>query len=112
MKKKEKWDETIKESMKQCRAVRKTQIDDIKNINDIEYNTYDKIIFLYEKSSKSSKITDIIDNKDKNILCIIGPEGGFTDSEVEKLKNKKAIEVSLGNRILRAETALQFLYLV
>lgn len=91
--------------MKQCRAVRKTQIDDIKNINDIEYNAYDKIIFLYEKSSKSSKITDIIDNKDKNILCIIGPEGGFTDSEVEKLKNKKAIEVSLGNRILRAETA-------
>jgi 16S rRNA (uracil1498-N3)-methyltransferase len=35
---------------------------------------------------------------------IIGPEGGFTDSEREKLR-QKAMHVSLGPRILRAETA-------
>lgn len=37
------------------------------------------------------------------IICI-GPEGGFTDREVEMAKKKGAHLVSLGNRILRAET--------
>ena len=42
---------------------------------------------------------------DKNILCIIGPEGGITEDEALFLKEKNACEVSLGVRILRAETA-------
>ena len=60
---------------------------------------------MYENSNNSQKITEVITNKDKNILYIIGPEGGFEESEVEFFKNKKAYEISLGNRILRAETA-------
>ena len=42
---------------------------------------------------------------DKNVLYIIGPEGGITDEEVGFLKSIGAIEISLGKRILRAETA-------
>ena len=40
----------------------------------------------------------------KNIAVIIGPEGGFADSEAEKLKDV-AERVGLGKRILRTETA-------
>ena len=36
---------------------------------------------------------------------IVGPEGGITEEEVMFLKNKGGIEISLGKRILRAETA-------
>lgn len=103
--KKEKWDDIVKESMKQCRAVTKTDILSIKKIGEIDYTKYDKVIYLYENSKSSQKITEVITNKDKNILYIIGPEGGFDESEVDFLKNKKAYEISLGNRILRAETA-------
>ena len=35
----------------------------------------------------------------------IGPEGGFTNKEIERLIAKKVIPFSLGPRILRAETA-------
>lgn len=35
----------------------------------------------------------------------IGPEGGFSEAEVEFAENKGIIPVSLGKRILRAETA-------
>ena len=38
-------------------------------------------------------------------MYIIGPEGGITQKEVEFLKKNGAIEISLGKRILRAETA-------
>jgi RNA methyltransferase, rsmE family len=50
-------------------------------------------------------LSEIIKKEDKNILYIIGPEGGITADEVDFLKNNKAIEISLGKRILRAETA-------
>ena len=41
----------------------------------------------------------------KKILYVIGPEGGFEEKEIENLKNNGAKIVSLGKRILRAETA-------
>ena len=36
---------------------------------------------------------------------MIGPEGGFEEVEIEALKNNGAKIVTLGNRILRTETA-------
>ncbi len=41
----------------------------------------------------------------KTVTYIIGPEGGFDPTEVEKLANEKIPTVSLGKRILRTETA-------
>ncbi len=40
-----------------------------------------------------------------SIGIFIGSEGGFTEKEIEKLKNGGASILSLGKRILRAETA-------
>lgn len=102
---KEKWCDIVKESMKQCRAVKKTNITPITTLNQIDFSIYDKVVYLYENSKSCSKIKDIISENDKNILYIIGPEGGFDISETDYLKNKNAYEISLGPRILRAETA-------
>jgi 16S rRNA (uracil1498-N3)-methyltransferase len=41
----------------------------------------------------------------KNIAVFIGPEGGFTDEEVNIASEKGAFQVTLGPRILRTETA-------
>jgi 16S rRNA (uracil1498-N3)-methyltransferase len=38
-------------------------------------------------------------------IGIIGPEGGFSEEEVERAQNAGFIPISLGNRILRSETA-------
>lgn len=42
---------------------------------------------------------------EENICLIFGPEGGFTQEEIEMFKNKKIQTFSLGNHIVRAETA-------
>lgn len=39
------------------------------------------------------------------IDIFIGPEGGFADSEIQIAEEKGAVIISLGNRILRTETA-------
>ena len=103
--KKEKWETVVREALKQCRGVKFPKVSEIKKICEIDYERYDKIIFAYENSENSKPIFELIDKKDKNILCVIGPEGGITKEEVNFLKEKNAFEVSLGARILRAETA-------
>ncbi len=103
--KKEKWDTVARETLKQCRGVKFTEILPVKKLTEIDYKKYDKIIFAYENSNESKSLSEIIKQEDKNILYIIGPEGGITLEEVEFLKNNGAVEISLGKRILRAETA-------
>jgi len=103
--KKEKWDVVVREALKQCRGIKFTEITPVKKLAEIDYSKYDKIIFAYENSGESKSLSEIIEKEDKNILYIIGPEGGITQEEVDFLKNSKAMEISLGKRILRAETA-------
>ena len=43
--------------------------------------------------------------KGMNVGILIGPEGGFEKSEIEKLIQEGGLPVSLGKRILRTETA-------
>lgn len=41
----------------------------------------------------------------KDLLLIIGPEGGISETELQQARTAGAWIVSLGKRILRAETA-------
>ena len=58
-------------------------------------------IVLYPHAS--NKISDL-DYKD-SVSLAIGPEGDFTEYEVDSLVEKGFIPVTIGRRILRAETA-------
>ena len=42
---------------------------------------------------------------DRSLLLVIGPEGGLSDEEVEQARSAGAMLASLGNNILRIETA-------
>jgi len=85
-------------------------IENIINIADIKFDEFDKIFVLYENEEKIN-IKDEIeqlknDNKEElNIGIVIGPEGGFAESEIEQLRlNQNVSVVTLGKRILRTET--------
>ena len=45
------------------------------------------------------------DYNGKKIAVFIGPEGGFSLSEIKRLEDKNAKIFTLGHRILRTETA-------
>ena len=47
-----------------------------------------------------------VENKHQSIAIVIGPEGGFSDKDITTLeKASNVVKVSLGERILRTETA-------
>ncbi|KGR78547.1 16S rRNA (uracil(1498)-N(3))-methyltransferase [Ureibacillus manganicus] len=73
---------------------------------------YDVVFIADEEDAKkesrtrfAEKLKKVYDNKSKSILLIFGPEGGISRTEAESLSTAGAETMSLGPRILRAETA-------
>ena len=68
---------------------------------------FDTVILAYEKEKENSlkHVINTYCSDSKNIAVIIGPEGGIDDDEFKKLTEIGVKSVSLGNRILRTETA-------
>lgn len=76
------------------------------------FDHYDAVFIADEEDAKkeertrfADKLKKVYDNKSKSILLIFGPEGGISRAEAESLINAGAETMSLGPRILRAETA-------
>ena len=67
----------------------------------------DSIIVPYENAKGISYTKEVISEAKAcaRLAIFIGPEGGFADSEIESAKEAGAKLVTLGNRILRTETA-------
>lgn len=75
-------------------------------------SNYDAVFIADEEDAKkenrtrfADKLKKVYDNESKSILLIFGPEGGISRSEAKSLLEAGAETMSLGPRILRAETA-------
>lgn len=70
------------------------------------FKEYDLVIVPYENEN-SLGIKEALEkhNSAKKIGVLIGPEGGFDDSEIELIQEASGVVVTLGPRILRTETA-------
>ena len=64
-----------------------------------------KIILQKKSSENSLKNIMQIESKKKHIFFLVGPEGGFTQEEISLSLNFGFRPISLGERILRTETA-------
>lgn len=66
-----------------------------------------KLIAYESADVKSQHIKDVLSNAQdvKSVAVVIGCEGGFSEDEVATFEQAGFIRVSLGGRILRAETA-------
>lgn len=106
-KKTERWQKISDEACKQCRRGIVPAIADAVNHSEMMnmLKDFDLVLFPYENETGRT-IKDALRNlKDKpeTVAIVIGPEGGFSDSEAEDLRKYEC--VSLGKTILRTETA-------
>ncbi len=80
------------------------EITDFINIKEIKNYMSDINVIAYENED------NIVNNfKCNSITILIGPEGGFDEKELEIIKKLGFNSISLGKRILRAETAAIYL---
>ncbi len=110
-KKIDKWQRIMYEASKQCERACIPQCFQPSSLEDIIKLKCSgvKVIAFCERLSSKTLHEYCMENpiqKNDKILVIIGPEGGFSDREFEMFKDNNIPMLTLGNLILKAETAV------
>ncbi len=94
-------------ALKQCRRSYLPEIVAPTNFSHLMAQIDDESLnLIFHPSQKSRKLSEIdFKQKIKRVTVIVGPESGFSDEEIEISLSKNIIPISLGDRILRTETA-------
>ena len=94
------------EAAKQCGALFLSEVEEQISFKEVldRVKNYDKTWFCYEKETRSP-LAKIAREEGRSFALIVGSEGGFTDEEATAAVAAGAKSVTLGRRILRAETA-------
>lgn len=108
--KREKWQKVMYEASKQCE---RANIPTCYELSDLETvvkdNKFDRVVALCERNTNGSLKEYLRENpaeRGENILFIIGCEGGFSQREFELMEKYNLPMLSLGDLILKAETAV------
>jgi 16S rRNA (uracil1498-N3)-methyltransferase len=103
----QRWNRIVQESCKQCRRSKLPRIIETLSFEDVlDYgSSCDLQIVFYENESATLKSLMPPNSAPSRILLILGPEGGFSDQEIENARAAGCVVAGLGSRILRAETA-------
>lgn len=99
----------IKGACRQSHRLLIPKLDKIIDLKDIDYSYLSDHNFIcYEKEmgdmKKTKQLFENI-NENESVSLFVGPEGGFDVSEVELMNKIGFVNISLGKRILRSETA-------
>ena len=108
-KKHEKWQKVMYEASKQCERAKVPTCFEPTTIEKVLENNFDKVLVLAERSTEISFKQYLRENpikKSEKVLVIIGPEGGFSQKEFDFFRGKSLPLISLGDLILKAETAV------
>jgi len=104
-----KWQKIMYEASKQCERAIIPKCHKLTDMEQLIQEDFDKILAFTERSAKYHLKSYLQENPIKDnekILVIIGPEGGFSPSEFEFFEKNNITTLSLGNLILKAETAV------
>lgn len=95
-----------KEAVEQCGRTDEVVVNYVENLSKVDFSKFDAVLVCHEASDNSLKQAMTQISAFNNIAVIVGPEGGLDENEVkELLNNNNSYVVSLGERVLRAETA-------
>lgn len=96
------------EACEQCRRLEIPEIASPIALPDLLKSWDEKRCLYYmDETGKGNNITQVFSQNNVPAAILVGPEGGFSKNELEILAKQKFTRgVSLGHRILRAETAV------
>lgn len=107
-KKIERWKRICKEASEQSKRVTIPLVSEVKKITDLDLDGLKIVCSTKEKDNTLKKILKNNLKCDK-IIMVVGPEGGLTLDEENQLIDLGFIPTSLGDNILRVETAPLYL---
>jgi 16S rRNA (uracil1498-N3)-methyltransferase len=96
------WRRIAMEATKQCGRARLMEVTDPLPFEEMIAGRQGETVVMF--SERDGVSFDQL-KAEKNITAMIGPKGGWDDSELELAREKGVSVITLGGRILRAETA-------
>ena len=99
------WQKIAQEAAEQCERGKVPVVDLPHALKDVMLPDGTLGLVLSERVAGPSFVQALPERAPLALAVFIGPEGGWTPEELEALRALGAIEVSLGRRILRTETA-------
>lgn len=105
------WQKISDQASKQSKRDFKCMVSGPLKLSEIKVSDYGSFLVPYVKKDEANCASSSLEGlkQSSSIGCIIGPEGGFEESEVEWLESKGATVLKFGNNILRSETAAIYL---
>lgn len=104
----ERWQKIIREAAEQSRRSRLPVLHPLISFQQVCETVNPPAVLLWEEE-KNLGLKKILQSqtfqKASSINLLVGPEGGWADSEVEHAREHGIVTAGLGRRILRAETA-------
>jgi 16S rRNA (uracil1498-N3)-methyltransferase len=108
-KKKDRWERIIREASEQSRRgylPKLCQPLDFEGVISAAKNDHALCMIAWEQADTTKHLRQIMANFDgESVALFIGPEGGFSAEEIKQAKTAGCHVVSLGDQILRMETA-------
>ena len=105
----DRWMEIMKSACKQCGRVTlptlNTPLPFEELINTVPNKKTLKVLLWEDEDKADLKRLLTSMSFEPHVFAIVGPEGGFTSNEINRAREAGFQIISLGNRILRAETA-------
>ncbi len=103
----ERWQRILTEAAEQSRRGRIPQLAEPVRLADAwaEAQAAELALLPWEGAAQETLAAALAGKRPSTIAILIGPEGGWTDDEVGNGRARGLIPVTLGARILRAETA-------
>ena len=105
----QRWQKIAEEAAKQCGRTALTSVTPITDLSDLLKDNSraedTEIIFCYENEDENTVKSCLRAAQGKRLILLVGPEGGFTLGEAQTVQEAGGRAVTLGPRILRAETA-------
>ena len=99
----EHWRKIIIAASEQCGRAKLATVSEIKEFATVIDEDKSEINYILSPHHAASKLAKV--NNPQSISLLIGPEGGFTESEIRLANEAGFHNLNLGKRILRAETA-------
>ena len=108
-KKLDRWSRIVKEASEQCKRISVPIIDNVHTISDLNFSDGVKLVCSTRENEKNIK--NVMHNLDgcAKMYIVVGPEGGLSIDEENKLNSLGFVSVTLGKRIMRVETVPMYI---
>ncbi len=106
--KRDRYQKIVEGASEQCRRLRVPEVQPIQTLVDVLRLPAEHRLFAYEKEAfEGVTLVEAIRHvkPGDRVVLLIGPEGGWSEAEAERILKAGYAPISLGKRILRAETA-------